>query len=339
MRCLYRSLPLILLLSLSASAGEGRPRSEESPATGPALTAATQTPDLWFAISAIKKEAVDAWRAKEPWPRSQANFAQERRWALPASAVVRALMRKLHNEPAVDAYVRWQLLSFIEDLESVDAALVNRIAETAPKPLSQPVVREEWLAVSGPGSAFIAIARQTAYVRDLRPVVGDGVVGLNPEIGVVTSGVGLSTEGSTKTYRTVIRQANERLEEERAKVTQANEMIVAYRRELVERMPRAGGVQLAVMIKDTADRLAAGEPSTQEAVSELLAKTEGGVSDIPPRTRQMLIAWVTRLGEMRTTVHDSVAPGGHEKQALLYAHEMAVPKEQIETLVARLSEP
>jgi hypothetical protein len=295
-----------------------------------------QAPELWFVISALKQEGTDAWRKGEPWPRSAPDFAQDKGWTLPADAVVRGLTRRLDAEPAVDAYIRWQLLSFLDSFESLSTANLERIGNTAPKPLSQPVVREEWLAVSGPGQAFIAISRQTAYVRNVRPVVGTGAVGLNPEIGIVQSGVVLEAEGSTKSYITVIHEANEKLESQRAKVNRANEAILRYRSDLLARMPDAGGMRLAMIIKDAADRVAAGDPSAAQAAEALAPVAAQLPADVLPGVRKTLASWARRLAQMKTTVHDYVAPGEHEKHALLYTHEVAVGPQSIETLLTQL---
>ena len=300
------------------------------------VAAAEKTPELWFVISSLKKEASDAWRAGQGWPRNEPNFAMEKSWLLPREDVARGLTRRLHPEPAIDAYIKWQLLSFADDLNQLDGALLHRIADTAPKPLPQPVVRQEWLAISGPSRAYIAIARQVTYVRNLRPVVGAGTVALVPELGVVSTGTVLDAEGSTRSYITVLQQANEKLQAERSAVSRANDAILRYRQALLSRVPQAGGLRLAMRIKDLGDRIAAGDPSTEQAADELLEASDSLPADLPPRTRRILAGWVRELGQMRTTVHDSVAPGKRENQALLYQHIVAVPEQHIRTLLERL---
>ncbi len=56
--------------------------------------------------------------------------------------------------------------------------------------------------------AYIMIATQQAFVRDLTPVVGDSAVGFDPDLGVVSDGVYLRVlDASVVTYRTEVHSA------------------------------------------------------------------------------------------------------------------------------------
>src|ERR1051326_7177715 len=102
-----------------------------------------KSPGLWFVISALKKEGKEARRKDGPWPRMESNFAQEKGWSLPVPEIAKALTRKLDPEPTVDAYIKWQLLSFVDDFTPAGNAVLGRVVDSAPRPSPQPGINPQ----------------------------------------------------------------------------------------------------------------------------------------------------------------------------------------------------
>lgn len=321
-------LALALCVTTAAQPPRGRVTAADSAAPEPKLTT------LAVVISQLKREATKTWREREHWPRGIANFAQDKNWALPETDVVRGLTRRLHDEPAIDAYVKWQLLSFVDELPAEDAAPIDKISAHAPQPLAQPVVREEWFATSGPGRAYFVSGTQTSYVRGYRAVVADGAVGLVPQIGVISSGAVLDAEGSTKTYRSIISQVNRKLEAERQKIELANRPILAYREALIRLVPD-DGARLAMAVQDVRDRLNAGDPGAEDAMLRLVQQTERLPSSLPARVRGKLARSVGELGKLRKPVVESIYLDDRGKIAANH-HIVCVLPGDVETIIHRL---
>src|ERR1051325_8086704 len=88
-----------VLLVLACIAGAGEPRKVT----------------LGTAILELRKEAEVAWKDRTAWPRSTSDFAHAMGWSVPRAQVVAALGRELGLEAPIEAYVKWQLLSFIDE--------------------------------------------------------------------------------------------------------------------------------------------------------------------------------------------------------------------------------
>jgi len=256
---------------------------------------------LAVVITELRKEASRSWRADHRWPRVQSNFAAEKNWSLPNDQIVTALTRKLDENPAVDAYIKWQLLSFAPDFSKVPAQRLNHIVARAPKPLNQP---EPSLSRSGSGQGMtlMMFGGQTNYVRDLDPVVGDGVAALDPKVGTLNSGQSLGQRRAMMQH--VAARANAGLDSARATIDTANQPVHAYRDAVIERLPTDDGLRFAVMLKDVRDRLAAGDPTFADVLDRTAeaAKTLAADPTLTTKTRNTLVQWARTLGKMRTHV-------------------------------------
>jgi hypothetical protein len=155
-------------------------------------------------------------------------------------------------------------------------------------------------------------------------------------VGVVSSGTSIGVEGSTRSHITVIRQANDKLAAARREVDLANEMIVRYRDALIDRMPEAGGVRLAVEIKDLRDRAEAGEPTTEERIAAILSETERIDPDLPANTRQALAEWVTQTARVRTPRIESISLD-EENRVVLHGRLIGLHEEDARLLISRLN--
>ena len=293
-------------------------------------------PELWYVISELKKEGYNAWREGQPWPRTEPNYAAEKGWTLPAADVQRGLSRKLHTEPEVDAYIKWQLLSFAPYIQPPDPKELNTIARFAPSFRPQPVIREEWIETTSTGGASIAIVTEHAYVAGFEVETSNNAVAINPVIGVVSSGTSMGVQGSMTNYITIIRSANDRLQGERTRVWMANEMITKYRDELARRFPSEQAVRFQWMIHDLSERIVAGDPSSRERVAALVEESGKLPRNLDAQTREGLAKQIRELSQLQTVVHDSLQPGSHENDAVLHTHTVFMPEADVSVILERI---
>lgn len=97
---------------------------------------------LKIALSRLEEEAA-AFRESGDLPRDEADFAEGFEYTISPSDIERALLRVHGRDDAVvDAYIRWQLLSFGPDLEAMDTGdfewLVNHLPAFIENPSADP---------------------------------------------------------------------------------------------------------------------------------------------------------------------------------------------------------
>lgn len=262
-------------------------------------------------IQNLRHEAYDGWKKGSNWPRTEANFAQDKNWTVPEEDVIRAMTRKLDRNPAVDAYIKHQLLSFAPNFSSATPQQFALIVNHAPQPLDAP--RPEVQRGRGGQDAMMFFGRQVSFVRDLDPVVGGGAVAFNPQIGVVGEGAGFSATGNAQLLATV-QQANQKLAAARESVAKLNAPVLAYRDALIARGSDNATVQLQAMLKDVQDRLAAGQASATDAMARLMTEGPQLAKDpsITQDARNSLAEWAMSLPQIRTTVVTEVGLKGPE---------------------------
>lgn len=276
----------------------------EPAATGPKVTS------ISVVISKLRKEALDAWRQDKQWPRRSADFAAAMNWTVPEDQIVGALGRRLDRNPTIDAYLKWQLLSFGPNLSQLSPDEFSRIFNAAPEPLDAPRPQVQRKGPQG-GAAMMFFGRQVGYVADLDPVVGNGVVAYNPRMGVASEGVGFGADAKVELLRAVDR-ANRQLSDARTLIKTANQPVLAYREALIERVPADPGLRLAVLMKDARDRIAAGDDSAGAASQRLMqgAPKLAESKDMDPAARAKLAEWAAALARMRTPVVTAVGLEG-----------------------------
>src|SRR5687767_104893 len=109
-------LTIFGLASFQGLRAVGAPKPEPTPPVGePRLVAVSQ------ALVQISQEARKTWAKNKTLPEHECNFAQRKNWRVDQAELLAALSRKVNPEPAIDAYVRWQLLSFGPEWDKVDA--------------------------------------------------------------------------------------------------------------------------------------------------------------------------------------------------------------------------
>lgn len=96
-------------------------------------------------IEELKQEAVRALKKGNPWPRRRSNYAQQKNLSLSDQKVFEALSRRLARRPAVDAYIKWQLLSFAPDFTKLGRreirSLLQGMPGFVPRPTPKPRAR------------------------------------------------------------------------------------------------------------------------------------------------------------------------------------------------------
>lgn len=125
-----------------------------------------------------------------------------------AAALERLAATSVEEVPAeLYAMIDAGLRSYRQSSASAAASLANRLnlIEAVPLMIAAQVAPSNASAQRSGPLGSIAFVTQQTYVQDLQPVVADGAVGFDPELGVVTEGVVLEVnEAIVKTYRTEV---------------------------------------------------------------------------------------------------------------------------------------
>lgn len=279
-------------------------------AAAPAPQAAPRVVSLAGVIAKLNTEIRAEWKKTGHWPRTQSNIATDMNWALPNDQIIQGLTRKLSNNQAIDAYIKWQLLSFGPDFAQADQETLNRILAMIPDTIQQPEPKIDLkqAARSNAGGLSMSFgASNVSALRDTTPVVGDGVALQKPHVGVINQGTSLDTGGTVDLDALVV-TANMRLDNARASLRDINEAVFVYRRDLRERFPVEGGWQIAMLIHDVSDRIAAGDPTFVDATKALVAAAEAHGKDptISTGYRRKLLGWIDELEKYRRPVVDKV---------------------------------
>lgn len=97
-----------------------QPAVERSSTTRPAKT---RKPDvIKTAIGDLTREASAAIARKEAFPRDTPDYFSDKEVVIDPKELIRALARPISSDPRIDAYIKLQLLSGVEQLEGDDAA-------------------------------------------------------------------------------------------------------------------------------------------------------------------------------------------------------------------------
>lgn len=120
---------LISTLALAGGAGfsqttrpAARPSTQPAtkpatrPATPPATRPARQVDPLRVAILELQREAQAALQRREPFPRQTSDYFAEGN-SIDPQALLKVLSGRIHQNPRVDAYVKYQLLSAVKRFE------------------------------------------------------------------------------------------------------------------------------------------------------------------------------------------------------------------------------
>lgn len=302
----FRELKLVMILAVSAAAASAQQATQQLGAA-----AEPKQTSIAVVIQKLRHEAYDGWKKGSNWLRSEPSFAAEMNWAVPEEDVIRAMTRKLDRNPAVDAYIKHQLLSFAPNFSSATPQQFALIFNHAPQPIDAP--KPQVQRGRGGMDAMMFFGRQASFVRDLDPVVGNGAVAFNPQIGIVGEGTGIGVTGSAQLLGTV-QQANQKLTSARESVAKLNVPILAYRDAMMARGSEDATVQLQALMKDVQDRLAAGEATAADAMKRLMERGPQLAKDpsITQEARNALADWAMSLPRIRTAVVTEIGLKGPE---------------------------
>ena len=287
------------------------------------------------AIMALGSEAHAAWDHQKPWPREQCDMAARQAVQVVNDDLVRVLARRLDPVNPIDAYIRWQLLSFQPDLTHQPADTYHRLIAVMPDVKSQPVPALPAPA-GGQGGNGLTIGLSRTVVVGANPTPG-AKGATRPTLGVVTSGVSLGTGAAATAAPYDPAQAQNDLAQAQDEAARANASILAYRDGLIRRLPSEGGARVAAMIADLISRLKAGDDSASAAAGRLLTEcqTAGPTMQIDPALHAQILGGLRTLAGLHTTVVRRIS-SNDQGQVVAEQVEMHLPPEALGAMVRSL---
>lgn len=234
----------LIILGIAASAALGASRSlfaqgpsPARPPSGPVLIAPEAA--MRIAVERLRAEG-RAFRATGNLPRQQADFARTYAYVVRPTDVVEAVAQVQDPEDAaVDAYIRWQLLSFQPDLAGMDSELYQRLLRNLPRlardPASDPEVHEQFESLTLPA-------------------------------------------GRSAEIRVDLQRRWDALRFESSQVELLNQPALKFREAVAEAMPDTGLRRLGVLLRDLEDRIRAAS-STRGVKSRISALLRARMTD------------------------------------------------------------
>ncbi len=301
------------------------------------------------AMRLIAYEGGKAFLETGRWPRNRPDFAADHPdLKVKRENLLNAMSIRLHRHPIMDGYIKWQLLSFLDDgwgelpleqqqamvqglpviprhpepnLKAINAAIRAHLAQARSQTNSNPGVN-----VHSPGTGSFSnapagqlgfggfrIRFQHAFVTDFNPVTRGG---FDPTLSVVNSGTLLVVNGTVsadRRYITITTELiNSQLEELRDFNFYAVRSPLAFREEVIDNaLPRQNGVRLFAMMKDVNDRILAHSPTTGEAVERLVEEAHASRRDpaIPAQARATLYKHLKELNRVQAETVRKVERG------------------------------
>lgn len=280
-------------------------------------------------ISQLRREARQSFREAQRWPRSTADFAQEKNWTVERDRLHAVFLQRLDPNPAIDGYIKWQLLSFEPDFSTYDTTQWNRLIRVAPRPLTTPSPRPQAVRNGDYEVSFFS-GRQLGYVRSLQAVVGDGVAVYSPSTGVV-SGAGITGANRRGVGAEGVVQLNRELAAARKQVRQANGPVYVYRNTLLNAAPTEDGFRFAAILREVNQRLDANDATALDMLDYLLEVGPDMVDQLADGGRQTLMEWTVQLANRRidylrafdTDLRGDLVPD---------VDPLELPRDQLETL-------
>jgi hypothetical protein len=120
----------------------------------------------------------------------------------------------------------------------------------------------------------------------------------------------------------------------------ANRPVAVFRDALTEALPMDKGVRLAAMLKDTWDRIEAGDKSYEQSADRLVRAAQSLTPESPvsEASRANLAAEAAKFAELKVQVVESVYPGTgeHEGRMMAKGYVARFPPEKLKLLLAAL---
>lgn len=279
-----------------------------------------------------------------PGPGSVCDFAQRRNLTAGNDDVVGVVLRRLNAEnPAIDSYVRWQLLSFGPKFDKIEPKNMRTILAALPPLTAQPQYTPPPPPPQG-SPASLSIVTQKTVVVGQKPVPGTG--GSRPKLAVITSGVSMGNSDPPAARPVDPDAVVAELRDKRRKMASTNKWVVQFRDAIIPLLPEANGVRLTAMLQDTADRIGAGDPTWEDAVARLIAACEAlpKPSDAATTTapalsmdlRRALAEQAKMLGKISTPIIENVVRKS-DGEIGLEGYYVQFPPEQLQRMLLLLA--
>jgi hypothetical protein len=188
--------------------------------------------DLDAIIELLRQEGLAAVKDQFNWPRPEADFADEHSLSLDNDELIARLCRRCDDHPCVDAYIRWQLLSFSPDLEMVGGRLAARLLDALPPVQVRPMLSDE-------DRETIELLEDNDRVRRI----------------------------DVEAARAIVIRHWSMLE----MIDRANRPAIAYRAELIDRLPLDDGLRLGARLVDMRQLMEAGDTAARDELRKLKA--------------------------------------------------------------------
>ena len=288
----------------------------------------------------ISREARKGWAASKDWPHDQADYSSRTDAALLNRQLIQTLMKRQDNHPAVDGYIRWQLLSFAPDLSEAKPQEIRSMVANLPELTRLPVPPQSRNILKPGdtgGGAYFFSGVQRAFISDLRPVAG--ARGYNPTLSVVNTGNGLSFETPEEIIEASRSAAYDHVQS-RPLIERLNIPAVNYRTALMELIPSDAGLKLECLFIDLKDRIESGDASYKDACQAFFTEAHRMRNDttIPEKTRANLAYQMRNLGMKKTLVLKEIQinQAGDMK---VDREAVAFPKQHLDQLLEYLRGP
>ena len=265
----------LALASLAIAAPAAGAERDARPATAGARPKVAR---LSFVIAQLKEEAAQA-RRENVWPRKDPDFAQTMGWSLPRDLAVRTLGNDLGLGASTEAYIKWQLLSFIDDFASVDLESLTQIMLAQPQAVSSistgAVARKDFIR-SEPRPPQRYIQRGSTIYRVDPPA---------PPPPQLPSALDIQQEMQAAVVR----------------IDFLNEPIRKYQQALADRIPQTQALRLAVLMRRAENLVIQGSPAVAPTMAQLMEAARTASDQLSPDERRTLTQFVARLAAARGT--------------------------------------
>ena len=282
----------VLALLVALCSGGITTDSSNSDAANVTPSPAPRQVKIATVLSDLRREAERGWRADQRFPRQQCNYAQEKKYAVDHGDLVRVLTRRLSSHPAIDAYMRWQLLSFNPDFTQASEDELHQLLNGLP-PLRDASGR---LVLPGLADPTLSVVNE-GTVLDLT-----GTVGADPRYVTVTGRVSIADIGQIRRVPILLTPVVSR-----RIALASNEAVVRFRNAFIERLSLERGHQAVALLQDVMDRQAAGHPSARSRFGQFVRRLDD-IKSRPPFSEEIRKHLQENLAELRTSVLESEQP-------------------------------
>lgn len=288
----------------------------------------------------LSKEARVGWGENKKWPHVEADYSTRADTAMTNRQLIAALMKRQDSHPAVDGYVRWQLLSFVPDFTEAKPIELKRMIGTLPSLTRLPIPPEAKNVLdkgNGGGGGYFFSGTQRAFISDLRPVPGANLAA--PTLSVLGGGSGLNLEKPEEVIEKS-RGAAYDLVQSRGIIEKLNVPTYNFRVGLIHMLPNEGGIKLEALFEHMKDTIEAGDPHYKEACQDFYNeafRTQADAS-VPEKTRYSLVQQVKALSPrtILVVVDVKIDNAGNMK---VEREGVKFPKEHVPQLLAYLLGP